>query len=289
MDEQELRAKLEKSLGKVDDAEWIEVADEDWLREYRNDDLSWRDLKGLVEERLRKLRRYYRNKQRADTGDIPTTDGTTVRPPVETPKATVDESILDPRTTARADAFAALDRLRRGPKAWGGASPWSERHMRGGIIERHLARRIIEPHIEPIAYTDGRLPRWVIRLHIEAWVPAEDVKRVYAEQQRKLLTYPTPSQRQPLAYDVARFVWGQEFAHGGWPRWEKLREWWNERHPDQQFSDFRVFRTYCDRGMKATPPKHAHTDEEIISMARELKEWRESPPDIGLQAPPPLA
>ncbi len=281
IDERELRAKLEKSLGKVDDAEWIEVADEDWLREYSNDYLSWRDLKGLVEERLRKLRRYYRNKRRADVEDIPTTDGTMVRFPVETPKATVDESKLDSRTTARAYALAALDWLRRGPKAWGGASPWKK---------PELARRIIEPHIEPVAYTDGSLPRWVIRLQIEAWVPPEDVKRVYAAQQRKLLRERTPQKTQALAYDVARFVWGQVFSHGGQrPRWEKLREWWNESHPDQQFSDYRVFRTYCERGMKATPPKYVHTDEEIISMTRELKEWRENPPVIGLRAPPPLA
>jgi hypothetical protein len=69
-----------------------------------------------------------------------------------------------------------------------------------------------------------------------------------------------------------------------------LCEWWNERHPEEkQFKDYRSFRIYCRRGMEATPVGYAHTDEEIVTMARELKEWRENPLDIGLRAPPPLA
>ncbi len=130
----------------------------------------------------------------------------------------------------------------------------------------------------------------MIRLQIEAWVPPEDVKRVYAEQQRKLLMNHGPPKTQALTYDVARFVWGQEFAHGKRPRWTKLREWWNQRHPEKmQFNDHSTFRTYFVRGERATPPKYAYSDDEIISMARELREWRENPPDIGLRAPPPLA
>ena len=281
IDEQELQAKLEKSLGtRITESEWLHLVEGGVSSDYAEE--SWSEFRDLVREQLHRLRRFLENTRQEEAGEMPTTRGETVRPPVETPKATVDESKLDSRTTARADALSALDRLRRGPKAWGGVSPWKK---------PELARRIIEPHIEPVAYTDGSLPRWVIRIQIEAWVPPEDVKRVYAEQQRKLLREHTPQKTQALAYDVARFVWGQVFSHGGRrPRWQKLREWWNERHPEEvRFGDYRAFRTYFRRGEKATPVKYVHTDEEIISMARELHEWRENPPEIGLRAPPPLA
>jgi hypothetical protein len=281
MDEQELREKLEKSLGtRITESEWLHLVEGGVRSDYAEE--SWSEFRDLVREQLHRLERFLENTRQEEAGEMPSTRGETVRPLVETPKATVDESKLDSRTRARADAISALDRLLQGPKAWGGPSPWGK---------PELARRIIEPHIEPVTFGDGRPPRWVIRLQIEAWVPPDEVKRVYADLQSKLLKNHAASKTQALAYDVARFVWGQVLAHGERPPWTKLREWWNERHPEEkkQFKHYRTFRTYYQRGKKATPVRYVHTDEEIVTMARELKELRENPPDIGLRPPPPLA
>jgi hypothetical protein len=272
MDAQELRAKLERSLRTdITESEWLYLVQGGAWEDYA--EVSWSEFLDLVGDQLKRLRRFLGNVRRESAGEMPTSNGKSVSRPVETLESTIGEGTISDRTTARARALAALDQLRRGPKAWGGMSP-----------------RTIEPHIEPVAYTDGRPPRWVIRLQIEAWVPAEDVKRAYEEQQRKVLANAAPQKTQSCAYDVARFVWGQVLAHGERPTWNKLREWWNQRHPEEmRFDDYRTFRTYYLRGEGATPPKHVHTDEEIVSMARELQEWRENPPNIGLRAPPPLA
>jgi hypothetical protein len=280
MDEQELREKLEKSLRTaITESEWLHLVEGGVRSDHAN--MKWSEFLDFVRDQLKRLRHFLENARRESAGEMSSSNGKSVRRPVESPKAMISEGTVSNRTKARAAALAALDRSRRGARAWSGPSPWKEPHM---------TRRTIEPHIEPVARGDGGLPGWVIRLQIESWVPAEDVKRVYEEQQRKLLADLAPPKTQALTYDVARFVWGQVLAHGGRrPRWEKLREWWNERHPDQQIKDYRMFRTYCERGMEATPPKYVHTDAEIDSMARELREWRANPPSFGLQAPPPLA
>jgi hypothetical protein len=198
MDEQELRAKLEKALGtRMTQSEWLHLVEGGVWSDYAGE--SWSEFRDLVREQLQRLRRFLDNTRREEAGHMPAMRSETARPPVETPKATVDESKLDLRTFARADALGALDRLLQGPQTWGGASPWAK---------PELARRIMEPHIEPVAFGDGRPPRWVIRLQIEAWVPPEDVKRVYADLRAKLLKDQAVSKTQALAYDVARFVLG---------------------------------------------------------------------------------
>jgi hypothetical protein len=73
-----------------------------------------------VREQLHRLERFLENTRQEEAGEMPGTRGETVRPLVETPKATVDESKLDSRTRARADAISGLDRLLQGPKTWGG-------------------------------------------------------------------------------------------------------------------------------------------------------------------------
>jgi len=279
MDERELRMELEKSLRtRMTESEWLYLLEGGLWSDYA--EMDWSEFWELVRDKLKGLRRFLANARRESAGEMPTSNGESARRPEQPPKPTISAGTVSGRTKARAAAIAASDWLRRGPNAWGGPSPWKQ---------PHLARKIIEPHIEPVAYTDGRPPRWVVRLRVEAWVPAEDVRRVYEEQQSKLLADTSPPKTQALTYDVARFVWGQELMHGGRPPWRKLCEWWNEHHPDQQIKDYRVFRTYCERGREATLPKYAHTDEEIVSMARELREWRANPPSFGLHAPPPPA
>ena len=101
---------------------------------------------------------------------------------------------------------------------------YRHRLRQGGEVVQHRFDLATSPHQRPLS------PRSPL------------VKRVYADLQAKLLKNHAVSKTQALAYDVARFVWGQELAHGERPPWAKLREWWNERHPEEkQVKDYRPF------------------------------------------------
>jgi hypothetical protein len=272
MSESEIRAKLERTLNtKISEAEWVELKAVNVVLEF--DELSWREFRGWAIEVLHGLRRFLQNVRREEAGEMPSGLGadTTTDGPDELPSVHIDEGILSARTVARARALNALDQLRRGPKAW-------------GSVTRHITSRV-----EPIGRGDGTLPQWVIQLEIEAWVPEEDVMGMYQNVRRKLLADHASPKVQPRTYEVARFVWEQELIHGKRLSWPKLCALWNHRNPERvHFNDWRAFHTCFVRGEKATPPRYVNGDDHIIGEAWRLKEWRDNPPSIGLQPPPPL-
>ena len=119
LDEHELREKLEKSLGtRITESEWLYLVEGGVWSDYAEE--PWSEFRDLVREQLHRLERFLEHARQEEAGEMPKTRGETVRPLVETPKATVDESKLDSRTRARADAISALDRLLQAPKAWVG-------------------------------------------------------------------------------------------------------------------------------------------------------------------------
>jgi hypothetical protein len=57
---------------------------------------------------------------------------------------------------------------------------------------------------------------------------------------------------EPKAFDIARFVWEQERLNGYHrPKWRVLLERWNAEHLEDRFENYRHFREYCRRGVKA--------------------------------------
>jgi hypothetical protein len=271
----ELKEKLEKTLHtRISGAEWLALREGDAFSEHQRGDLAWPDLRDIAEEELRRLRRFLQNVGREGAGELRADEAESS--PVgdqegEEISSPFDEGILSKRTVAHARALNALDQLRRGPKAW-------------DSVTRYITSRV-----EPIGRGDGTLPQWVIQLEIEAWVPEEDVLRIYQDVRRKLLADHAPPKVQPRTYEVARFVWQQELVYGKRPSWPELCDRWNQRNPEQEhFKDWRAFHTCFQRGEKATPPRYVNGDDHIIGEARRLKESRDNPPSIGLQPPSPL-
>jgi hypothetical protein len=273
MSESEIRAKLERALHtKIREAEWVELKAANVVLEF--DEQPWPEFRGWANELLQGLRRFLQNVRREEASEMPSGLGadTTTGGSDGSPSVHIEEGILSARTAARARALNALDQLRRGPKAW-------------GSVTRHITSRV-----EPIGRGDGTLPRWVIQLEIEPWVPGEDVLRIYQDKQRKLIADHAPPKVHPRTYEVARFVWQQELNYGKRPSWPELCDRWNQRNPEKEhFEDWRAFRTCFVRGEEATPPRYVNGDDHIIGEARRLKEWRDNPPSFGLQPPPPLS
>jgi len=83
------------------------------------------------------------------------------------------------------------------------------------------------------------------------WLPAEEVSRAYRLMQRQILGGRNRLP-EPKAFEIARFVWEQERLTGYHrAKWRILLEQWNEEHPEDRFEDYRHFREYCMRGVKA--------------------------------------
>jgi hypothetical protein len=121
------------------------------------------------------------------------------------------------------------------------------------------------------------LPQWVIELEIEAWVPAEEVRNIYQYVQRDLLAETAPPKTTACTFRVAQFVWEEELRNPHEFRklrsdkqlWPALLERWNERNPHERFKSWRAFRTCCERGKAATPPRYRQNNAHIASEARE--------------------
>src|SRR5215208_4661699 len=154
MSEQELRARLQRALHtRISAAEWLDIKDQGHVRDYDDEDLSWRDLCEIVDEVLRRLRRHVKNTQREQRGELLLE----TKSPERLPEATTVTNIRAPlseRTAARAQALVALDNYCLGP-----ANP------------DRLGSRTISSRVRPQGGVDKTLPQWVIELNIEAWVP----------------------------------------------------------------------------------------------------------------------
>jgi hypothetical protein len=90
-----------------------------------------------------------------------------------------------------------------------------------------------------------------VELSISQWVPAEEVTRAYKRMQKQVLEGRN-RQRNPKTLEVACFVWEEERRHEyNTPSWRVLCKRWNKEHPNDQFKDYRHFRTYFTRGAEA--------------------------------------
>jgi hypothetical protein len=162
------------------------------------------------------------------------------------------------RTAARAGAMRALDGFRSG-------------FHPDGTVPKEIHWRLI-----PQEGIGRGLPRLIIELRVEAWVPAEDVHGLYELVQREVLAEMSAPKTAPRTFKVAQFVWSQEAFEGTKSRWAILLQQWRERYPDEDnFSDWRAFRLCFKRGEAATPPRYKQRFEDIAMEAKRRKRARE--------------
>jgi hypothetical protein len=246
MGELEIKAKLEKALQRqLTQAEWRHLKRIGLVSEYERHSHSWQEFRNLADDQLRWLRNYEEDKIREQTGELEpdTSDG-------RTPDQLTDVfSSLSDRTFARSRALGTLNLLRTGGSSSGRAAIHGTLLPRGGV--------------------DGTLAQWEYIVAVELWVPAEEVMSDYRSMQRTLLSDPKPPQTQERAFDVARFVWENEIAHGQRPSWPELRERWNNWPLTKPFKkNWRDFRTTFLRGARATPPRYVASNEQMTELVR---------------------
>jgi len=256
MNPQEIKSRLERTLhGRITSAEWIPL--EELVDEYSRGSHSWQEFRDLAAGELVRIRTFYKNKLREQAGvleEAPSENGVDHQPenmPVD----------LDDGTFGRSSALGALNHLRSG----GSAAP----------------RATIHGTLLPRGGVDGTVPQWVYIVAAELWVPAEEVARSFRTMQRTLMEDPNQPRTQARAFNVARFVWEVEAAHGERPSWPELCKLWNDsckRWNDagwnyapmtRRFDHWRDFRKYFLRGEKATLPRYNATEEQITEQVRE--------------------
>ncbi len=113
-------------------------------------------------------------------------------------------------------------------------------------------------------------PQWRIRLTIPPWLPEREVLRAY-----RLLRRQIPGGKKlpktDTTLEVFRFVSEQERQNGyNRPKWDILKERWNEEHPGHPFKTYNQFQKYFTRGKEAVrdlnfswplPPETEREDE----------------------------
>ena len=248
MERLEIKAKLERALHtRITLAEWRHLERAKVVSEFEQDD--WKNFRDLAEEHLGWIRRFYEDKKREESGDledvalledaVPEYD--TVYPAEGMPADPLDSF------AARMFALGALNSLHAR-----GAPPRSAMHStllpRGGV--------------------DGTLPQWLFVTAVEMWVPAREVAKEYRRIQQTLMADPNPPRTQARAFNVARFVWEQEKLHGKRPPWPTMCERWNDFPLTKPFENWRNFRTYFERGARATPPRYMASNEQLTKLVR---------------------
>jgi hypothetical protein len=245
--EADAKAKLERAVHQPVGAIWRAFwRRQDGLRDEMRSHLegapnacSWEDIKGLARETLEFQKEIVLELAGADTEPSEETSGDGF------PSEPTGDEVLAPlglseRTKARARAMSELSALRMGlagepPQI----NPIKARVRAGGGRQ------------------DETLHRWVVSLDVEAWVPAEEVKRVYRNLQRQFI--PEPSGRtEEGTYEVAQFVWRElRRNEGSQVTWASLLERWKQEHPDDhRFKTYNNFRQFFVRGEEATVPRY---------------------------------
>jgi hypothetical protein len=243
--ETEAKAKLERAVHQPEGAIWRAFWRGDLKSETRRcqegapDAMSWEDIKGMAKEVLKLQRDIELELAGADLeSPEETSEGGSPR------KMVGDEALtpkgLSERTKARARAMSELSALRTGVEG----EP---------------------PQIEPVkarvraagGSKDRTLHRWVVSLDIEAWVPAEEVTRVYRNLQRQFI-HEQGGRTEEGTYEVARFVWRELRKNDGSRlTWPALLERWKQAHPDgHRFKTYNNFRQFFVRGEEATVPRY---------------------------------
>ena len=259
MTEFELKAKLERALHRrLTQAEWRHLKRAEVVRDYEKGNLvtdadeNWREFRESATEHLGWLRCFEKDRALEQSGELGT--GPESEPNADTSISAPVPLLRDNRTSARASAMSALNRLRVGNEAW-------QEILASG-------RAVVSGFHLPRGGVDGTLPQWVILLAVEAWVPAEEVKEVYRDQQQTLLAERKPPRTHERAFQVAAFVWEQEHRYGERPQWPVLCERWNNWPLTEPFERWRDFRTNFYRGEKAVRPRYVAREELIIEQVR---------------------
>jgi hypothetical protein len=249
MTELEIRMRLKKALhGRMTWAEWQALLDTGLVGEWSRGSLSWEEFRMEAADTVDRLRRFYANKQRELSENIDIEDETEFSTGGDTYQGPEVSSNLSDRTFARSTAMGSLNWLRTGGVSSGRSAIHGTLFPRGGL--------------------DGTLPQWVYVVAVELWVPAEELMRNYRSTQRTLLTKPNPPKTSERAFDVASFVWQVEAHHGRRLPWPELWKLWNERPLTVPFKSWRNFRTYFERGKKATPPRYVASDKQLTEEVR---------------------
>ena len=259
MSESETKARLERAVHRgISWAEWRHLRRAGLVEMYEHESLgtdaedNWREFVRSAAEHLSWLRSFEEDKAREEIGLAEAGDGFEFGIERGNEAVLPDTSTtLSRRTAARSNALSALNMLRARDK--------NEKKM-------GQRARIHSTH-KPRGGVDGTHPQWVIFMGIEAWIPADDVKRVYRDSQQVLLAEEHPPRTGERAFQVAEFVWNEERLHGSRPPWPVLLERWNDWPLTEPFKNWRDFRTYFLRGAKATPPRYRastkHLTEEV--------------------------
>jgi hypothetical protein len=271
MSEQELRGRLERTLGRISESEWRRLKRIDLVGEYQRNVWTWEDFRDFVKRDLNQIRDFAEDFRREQAGELLPETEIAERTPEPVGVTEIPAPPLSERTAARAQALIALDNYELGP-----TNP------------DRVRSRTITSKVRPQGGFDETLPQWVIELKIEAWVPADDVRSIYQHVQRDLLAEKGCPKTQPRTYKVAQFVWEQRLRHGKRLTFPTLLERWRERYPDDEgFEDSRAFRRCFIRGAEATPPRYVHSNDYIANEARQLKRakerWEAGEPWFGLR------
>lgn len=127
---------------------------------------------------------------------------------------------------------------------------WPERQARRFV----LTGRPPAPLYLSVAVGEGEPPlvpdKARIWIDAEAWVDAEEVARAYRAAQRQLLG--GDNRKIPIHHlEAFRFVRRHTSAGGSRPSWPRLRELWNEEHPDHPYRQrnglFQAFKYASER------------------------------------------
>src|SRR5918998_3348923 len=239
MTEAQLKAKLEKSVGPISVAEWLDLRDADVQREYEEN--PWAEFVKWIKERLDASRLHDERVRREQRGELEIDIDAGGEVPAPVPH---DPPTLSDRTFARSSALSALDRLQAGDIRTRRARIHSSSFPRGGID------------------IDGTIPQWVIVMAVEAWIPAEEVTEAYRRLQHALLAEQRPPKTTERAFQVAKFVWEQEQFYGTRPSWKVLTKRWNDLpwaasfEWAKPFEKWQAFRMSFERGKRATRPRY---------------------------------
>ncbi len=93
--------------------------------------------------------------------------------------------------------------------------------------------------------------------------------RAFRVRQRTLTAEIGQPKTQARAFNVARFVYGIEAAHGKRLSWPEMCNRWNDSSMTRPFESWRDFQANFVRGEKATLPRYKVTDEQVTEQVRQ--------------------
>lgn len=245
--EQKLKASLEGAVSRprgIAGATWRRL----WrgaVSEYLRGLLSWEELVIEVQDALDYQDDLDRERSGAELED------STLPEPSDDEEEKEDPAVklLSEQTKARARALSEFYAFRAGDDT--PTRPMRVKLRTGGP---GVFRDLEDPNSDPDI-------RQVIILEVQAWVPQEEVAKVYGSAQSKLLKEDGYIRHKPSTLDIAAFVW-REWRHAreegrDLPTWPELRQLWLKYHPgDKRIEGHGDFQKYFNRAKEAVFPKY---------------------------------